>query len=190
MNGMNKWGALLVVMGLMACGGGIDAESAADDPDPENPDCAAPAWPGDAAFEVGTGASCFSPLADGAQVPLIGGPQGGYHLWLGVRCRGCERNESVTYGVRDPETGDFLWGASQGGYLTFDDAGDYRQVAGLTALVPGDEWSEEPGVGTDFVGQDLALFAEVTLAGVAHSSEVTVHVGSIEYQASSCPECN
>lgn len=60
-------------------------------------------------FEVGTGESTFEPLDEGATVPLIHGPQGGYHVWLGVRHRGLGPGDVVlSYGARDAATGDEL----------------------------------------------------------------------------------
>jgi hypothetical protein len=35
--------------------------------------------------EIGTGANAFEPLAEDSSVPLIFGPQGGYHIWAGAR---------------------------------------------------------------------------------------------------------
>ena len=57
--------ALLLVLGIGACG---------DDPDPREP------W-----IEIGTGASQFEPLTAGQEVPLVMGPQGGYHVWGAFR---------------------------------------------------------------------------------------------------------
>lgn len=38
-------------------------------------------------MEIGTGTSAFEPLAEMAAVPLVFGPQGGYHIDVAVRLR-------------------------------------------------------------------------------------------------------
>lgn len=38
--------------------------------------------------EVGTGMSDYQPIADGAEVDLVRGVQGGWHLWTAFRVRG------------------------------------------------------------------------------------------------------
>lgn len=37
--------------------------------------------------EIGTGAEAFEPLSDGQTLPIIAGPQGGFHLWAAARVR-------------------------------------------------------------------------------------------------------
>lgn len=43
-----------------------------------------------ARLELGTGTWRFEPLADGQDVPLVRGAQGGWHLWLSVRADGLD----------------------------------------------------------------------------------------------------
>ncbi len=54
---------------LAACGG---------DPEP----------PGEILVELGTGEVAFEALRDGTTLPLVAGPQGGHHVWLGFRVTG------------------------------------------------------------------------------------------------------
>ena len=150
--------------------------------------CAAPAWSGD--FEVGTGEPCFLAIEDGAVVPLIGGPQGGYHIWLGVRCRDCGGYETVTFGVLDPATDTFVNGSSQVAVLELEEGAGYSQRGGVVAYVPGYEFDDGPGMGTDFVGQSLALYAEIEVGDAILSSQVNITVGAVDYVSSGCPDCN
>ena len=48
--------------------------------------CAAPAGP--PALELGAGRAAFEALADGQDVPMVEGSQGGFHLWVSVRVEG------------------------------------------------------------------------------------------------------
>ncbi|MCA9614443.1 MAG: hypothetical protein KC586_16925 [Myxococcales bacterium] len=54
---------------LFACGG---------DPEP----------PGELVVELGTGEVAFEALTDGTTLPLVAGPQGGHHVWIGFRVAG------------------------------------------------------------------------------------------------------
>jgi hypothetical protein len=44
----------------------------------------------DAQLELGTGTFRYEPLEDGAEVPLVHGAQGGWHVWLSVRASGID----------------------------------------------------------------------------------------------------
>lgn len=67
---------VLTITTAVACG---------DEPSPE--DCDPPSDP--QAFEVGTGELCFTRVQAGETLPLMAGPQGGYHVWLAVGCKDC-----------------------------------------------------------------------------------------------------
>ena len=70
----------LALASLLACG---------EAPRPADPALAAvPATPASFDVEVGTGQSDFEPLADGADVVLVHGAQGGWHVWTAFRVRG------------------------------------------------------------------------------------------------------
>ena len=44
--------------------------------------------PTEALLELGTGTARFIPLTDGAEVEMIHGAQGGWHVWVSVRAEG------------------------------------------------------------------------------------------------------
>jgi hypothetical protein len=50
----------------------------------------APIEPTEASLEVGTGTARFVPLADGDEVAMVRGAQGGWHLWISVRADGLD----------------------------------------------------------------------------------------------------
>jgi hypothetical protein len=43
-------------------------------------------------IELGTGEYAYEPVEDGQDIPLIHGPQGGYHVWVGLRMRDMNPN--------------------------------------------------------------------------------------------------
>ncbi|WP_044247492.1 hypothetical protein [Chondromyces apiculatus] len=93
-----------------------------------------PADPG--AFEVGSGEDDFEPVQPGAPLAIIGGRQGGYHIWISVRCGSCGPEMVLTYGVEDLDTGEAL--TPQGGIQSFevlDEVNGWRLAAGLTAFL-------------------------------------------------------
>ncbi len=57
-------------------------------------------------LEIGTGTWRFEPVADGGEVPLVYGAQGGWHLWLAIRVRGVAADsaslEVVHYPLASP----------------------------------------------------------------------------------------
>lgn len=46
-------------------------------------------------IELGTGGETFEPVADGDYLPVTFGPQGGFHVWGGVRTAGFDPGESA-----------------------------------------------------------------------------------------------
>ncbi|MEZ4293554.1 MAG: hypothetical protein R3B70_01160 [Polyangiaceae bacterium] len=52
---------------------------------------------GEPAVEVGRGLESFEALAPGGPVPMVKGPQGGFHVWLALRARNLHRQGSVTH---------------------------------------------------------------------------------------------
>lgn len=176
---MNTRAACLVtLLSLCAC-----SEST---PEPSGPSCE-PAPSVD--FEVGTGESCYQPLADGDAVYIIGGPQGGFHIWLGFACEACEGDTLLSYGLRDVD-GNWIYGAGpQQEMIPVEEA----QAAGVIALVSDffpDGASDEGVDPSSYIGSDVTLFASVDTGTALYEDEVTVEVIGIEYQQSSCPECN
>ncbi|WP_437927757.1 hypothetical protein WMF37_00545 [Sorangium sp. So ce291] len=132
-----------------------------------------------AVFEVGTGETCFVRIDDGATLPVMAGPQGGYHLWLAVGCRGCGAAVRLRYSVKDPATGElFESGAAQEMVLTFL-PGDIPQAAGLPARLPGAIWNPDSVLPQ---GTHVLLAAEVRNddGSTKHAAEVEVVLGATE----------
>jgi hypothetical protein len=101
--------------------------------------CDAP--PSPKAFEIGTGEVCFERLAAGQEVPLVQGPQGGFHVWVAMSCAGCGTEMHLRYGALDPATGEHFENTYPNEGL-FELSGDAtsRQRAMLTAVMPGVPW--------------------------------------------------
>ena len=90
---------LLLSVGMCACDDGGSDPMPSPEPDPQPtaddaslepeadvpplPDAAPPAF-----IEIGTGARRYARLEAGQEVPIIQGPQGGFHVWGGFRGRG------------------------------------------------------------------------------------------------------
>lgn len=104
-------------------------------------------------FEVGTGESAFEALGEGATVPLIHGPQGGYHVWIGVRHRGLGPGDIVLeYGAVDPVTGEGLMFPGLRAVEADVDPEAVSQAAGLVGFL----LEDEPAV---YAGRSITLEA-------------------------------
>jgi hypothetical protein len=99
-----------------------------------------PAPPSPKGFEAGSGELCFQRLTPGQTVTVLQGPQGGYHLWLGVSCVGCDAKTIVEFGVKDPAT--MTWFVGTAPQKVSVDLGGtgWQQQAGFTAFLPGTVW--------------------------------------------------
>lgn len=85
-------------------------------------------------LEVGTGVNTFAALADGDDIGIIFGPQGGYHVWTALRARKDLAPTRVETRVSVRLEGAEL---SQNGYrLNLVDSGDHYEWYGLQALIP------------------------------------------------------
>lgn len=89
-----------------------------------------------AVLELGTGSRTFAPLADGDEVPIIHGPQGGWHLWGSLRVQGLQpKRLAVTFDVS--LEGPPALGLSSNSYtLDLVKSGSAWQWSGLLGLVP------------------------------------------------------
>ena len=138
-------------------------------------------------FEVGTGEDCFTRLASGQTVPVMQGPQGGFHLWLAVGCADCGTPAIVRYGVKDPATGDWYAGTSlQEAVIELDPAG-WGQSAGQTAFLPGvvyDSTTQLPK-GTHVLL--AAAMLDMAMA-IKHEGEVEVVLGETKIWSPPCDE--
>lgn len=128
------------------------------------------------AFEVGTGAGAFQELPPGATVPIIEGNQGGYHIWISVRCGTCGPELILDYGVDDAETGALISRLGLREWEKLEERDGWRQATGLTAFVDTSDpsalvgrrarlWITAPAAD----GSTLRAEAEVTLSGIEHS---------------------
>lgn len=186
---MHRVAPLLVsLLTLTACQGSVATPTEdptedstgdpADDPtvDPTDEDaCDPPSNP--AAFEVGTGESCFERLSENGEIALMSGPQGGYHLWLSIGCADCGDQVLVAYGVRDPATGQALEGTIDSAAMIELSGGTWRQVAGFQVPIPGVQWDPEmapPAKGTPIV---LWAAAKDGSGEVLHEAEIPLFIG-------------
>jgi hypothetical protein len=142
----------------------------------ETPDCEAPSAP--EPFELGTGETCFARVAAGETLPLVQGPQGGYHLWVAVSCTGCAEQLYLRYGALDPVTGEAFPNtyATEGMVDLVGDA-SYRQRAQLTAVMPGVPWDPETYPPLE-KGARVLLYVELLEGSeVVERRELEVRVG-------------
>lgn len=154
--------------------------SACGSSESNSPDlCDPPDSPAD--FEVGTGEKCFERLAAEAEIPLIRGPQGGYHLWLAVGCADCGDKPHLKYGARSSDSEEPLPGTYVADRHVPLEGDSWGQVAGIQLSMPGLSWDEEndppPAKGTR-----LFLWADVVNGSqVVHHAEVPVVLGDTVY---------
>ena len=125
------------------------------------------------AFEVGTGERAFSELAPDATVPITAGGQGGYHIWVSVRCGTCGPDLAITYGVEDADTGDPITQPGLQTWATLQEQDGWREITGLTAFLSGFDASPYQGRRALFFaraaaddGTPLEAAAEATLSGI------------------------
>lgn len=122
-----------IVLSNLACGG--------DGPPTDPEDCEVPKDP--QTFEVGTGEICLERLANGDAITQWAGPQGGYHLFIGVGCADCGDEVRVRVSALDPTTGEALPGTydTEEFITLYGEA--WKQGAGLQYPMPGGDFAEE-----------------------------------------------
>lgn len=131
------------------------------------------------AFDVGTGEKCFTVVADGDTLPLMTGPQGGYHMWLAVGCKDCGTTVHLKYGARDPATGMPLEGTSDlEAMIPLQDGAKFLNHPGIVVYMPGVSW-DPTSYPPPAKGSQLVLWADAIAAdGTAqHHAERLVTVG-------------
>ena len=118
---------------------------------------------------------------------VLQGPQGGYHIWLGVSCVGCQAKTTIEFGVKDPATKD--WFPTTGPQKVSVDLGGagWQQQAGFTAFLPGVVWDEKSSLpkGTH------VLLTTIHYAADGISSEEIQHevvLGDIEQYSPPCDQ--
>ncbi len=104
------------------------------------PTCDPP--PGISGFAQGTGEKCFEPVQAAEVVPMMQGPQGGYHLWLALGCDDCSSPAHIRYGVNDPATGLAVPDTYPTETLV-SLSGAWPQKAGIICGLPGLSWDPE-----------------------------------------------
>lgn len=136
--------------------------------------------PGVGAYEIGTGEKCFEPVADGDEVPLMSGPQGGYHVWLATGCTDCGTVVHMKYGAHDPATNMPLAGSYDGEAMIPLAGEKWPQKAGIVVHMPGLSWDPEseppPAKGTKVL---LWADAFTPQGDLWHHAEVLVTIGDI-----------
>ncbi|MFO0761788.1 MAG: hypothetical protein U0359_35430 [Byssovorax sp.] len=151
--------------------------------------CDAP--PDPQAFEIGTGELCFERLAPMQEVPMMQGPQGGFHVWLAVGCMDCGAKAVVAYGVKDPATGTWLPGTGELKLVLDFSPGAFPQHAGITDFLPGIIWDPMSVLAK---GTHVILSASVLDDSMKpiHSGEVEVVLGDTVMWSPPCdtgPNC-
>jgi hypothetical protein len=104
---------------------------------------------------VGTGAETFEPIgADG--VLIQSGPQGGHHLWVGIRCEDLGSSVTVRYGIRRKGTNESLSPEGLARQVDLDTAGEVQEAGGLYGYL-------NDGLDLDaLIGAEVTLWASVT----------------------------
>jgi hypothetical protein len=97
------------------------------------------------AVELGTGEVEFVPLADGDELDIIHGPQGGYHFTVSLRVQGIDAGDPLV--VADPDNPITTFHAFRDGVSVDLDASTYQQ---------GIDPAAEPGV-YEMLGRRLIL---------------------------------
>lgn len=137
--------------------------------------CPTPSSP--QAFELGTGETCFARLTPMETVPVMAGPQGGFHIWMAVGCADCDAQSIIAYGVKDPMTNDWFAGTFQLKEAVDLGPPGWRQRAGYKAFLPGIAWDPTTVLPK---GSHVLLTATI-LDGATmmpiHSGEVEVILG-------------
>lgn len=159
-------------------GGSGGGPACVDPPDPQ-------------VFEVGSGQTCFERLTPGQTVPVMSGPQGGYHVWLGIGCADCGDHAILRYGVKDPATHDWVAGTHENTVVTPLDPAGWHQFAGLQAFLPGVHWDPTSALPK---GTHVLLSATVLddAMAVKHAAEVEIVLGETESWYPPCdtgPNC-
>lgn len=160
-------------------GTGTDTDIVCDDP------------PMPAVFELGTGEKCFSRLTPGQVIPVMQGPQGGFHLWAAMGCSDCPEKVTVVYGLKDKATNDYYPDQKPLKVIAHLQTTGWPQRAGFTDFLPGvvyDEATQLPK-GTHVIMEGAILDST---GQPMHQQEVEVELGDKEIWAPPCdssPTC-
>jgi len=125
----------------------------------------------DPTLEIGIGQSAWEPLADGASVELIHGPQGGYHVFARIREQQLGGDVQVTFRVTPAE----------GGEPINDPADRIRLLEGRGLLRTAQGWESSSALlvilarirgPADVVGRRFVLEANVAQTGSSAPTSV------------------
>jgi hypothetical protein len=128
-------------------------------------------------FALGTGEVCFEPVTPGSEIPLMSGPQGGYHLWISMGCADCANDQVLVYGVKDMAGAWVVGTPYSESAAALKAAGPWQTRVGMQAGMPGVPW--DPTTGPPPKGTPLKLYGAVQNAdgSVLHEAEVDVVLG-------------
>ncbi len=133
---------------------------------------------GPPAVLLGTGEKCYLPLAPSQTVPIVGGPQGGFHIWVALRSTGLGDEVLAKMRVLDK---------ADDGAITLVDP--IERMVELCAV--GEGWHEAarlfaqldaytPEEVEPFVGRTIKLGLSLkNPAAASASAEVTLMLGSV-----------
>jgi hypothetical protein len=121
-------------------------------------------------------------------LPVMNGPQGGYHLWTAFSCTDCNINQPIVYGIKDPMTHDWLKGLTPlSAVAQLGKPTGWRQMAGLQNFLPGAPWDPMSKLPK---GTHVVLYVAATDSQGAplanHEAEVEVVLGDDEYWSPPC----
>ena len=141
------------------------------------PDICKPIGSGAPELVLGTGMTDYAPLAEGQELALERGPQGGHHVWIAVRMKNLRQSGSMTT-IRATVPDDPALKVPDAAYVfTYDrDEGNYCKLWGLRFQVDGGA-ADLRGAYKPFLGKRLAITVEVVdQAGARASATRTIQL--------------
>lgn len=158
---------------VAGCAPGVTIEQGCD---PETETCEE--TPDPTGLEVG-GASqtmSFIVLTPSAKVPLVAGGQGGYHLWVSIRCTACSGLAEVSFRVEDADSGQPLTNGTLSQYLTF--SADHPESSYLYGFLQTMDKGAVDGHHVRFIataqsakGEALSAEGEATVEGLEYDEQ-------------------
>lgn len=86
---------------------------------------------------MGTGQFEFVPVAAGAPIEIVCGPQGGQHIWVSVRARNLSPDPvSIRVSIRLADSGQLVCGQQIDDTSLFAAAGGWGEFTGIACFVP------------------------------------------------------
>lgn len=130
-----------------------------------------------ASLELGAGSWRFETLADGQELELVRGAQGGWHVWISVRTRGLDDEPLITLALQpENESREPVETTVRANLDPEDDEG-YRDLVGHTQII------DEPSC---MVGEMMHLEARVEVDGETLTSDRYFTVLGGTYPPPSC----